>query len=75
MDEVKYIRGLADDDITPEQLQTQLELAEEENSWEEFKPEAPNNTWECVMAIIDDAITNGFEFKFADGKLWFREVI
>lgn len=53
---------------------TQRQIEQENNSWEELQFDPPNNTYECVMEIIDDATCNGFEFKVDNGKIYFREV-
>lgn len=55
-------------------LLTQRQIEEENNTWEELQLDTPNNTYECVMEIIDDATCNGFEFKVDNGKIYFREV-
>ena len=52
---------------------TQLEIIEEISSWETFVPVPPNDTIECVQAIIDDALCYNFEFKVDNGKIYFRE--
>ena len=48
-------------------------IIRENNSWEEISLDPPNNTIECVEAIIDDALCHGFEFKVDNGKIYFRE--
>lgn len=48
-------------------------LLEEKNSWTPFVPFPPNNTIECMMSIIDDATTHGYEFKVENGTVYFRE--
>ena len=53
---------------------TQRQIEQENNSWEELTLDPPNNTYECIMEIIDDATCNGFEFKVDTGKIYFREV-
>ena len=52
---------------------TRLEIIEEISSWELFVPAPPNDTIECVQAIIDDALCYNFEFKVDNGKIYFRE--
>ena len=52
----------------------QRQIEQENNSWEELELEDPNNTIECVEAIMDDAMCYGFEFKADNGKIYFREV-
>lgn len=34
-----------------------------------------NQTVECAMTIIDDALCNGFEFKVEDGNIYYREAV
>ena len=52
----------------------QYVIARENASWELVELDQPNNTYECVMEIIDDATCNGFEFKVDNGKIYFREI-
>lgn len=49
-------------------------IARENSSWELLELDHPNNTYECVMEIIDDATCYGFEFKVDNGKIYFREL-
>ena len=53
---------------------TQRQIEHENNTWEEVELEAPNNTIECVEAIMDDAMCYGFEFKADNGKIYYREL-
>lgn len=46
----------------------------ENESWEKLELDEPNNSIECVEAIIDDAMCHGFEFKVDNGNIYFREV-
>ena len=55
-------------------METQSQIEKENNSWNELELEAPNNTIECVEAIMDDAMCYGFEFKADNGKIYYREV-
>ena len=52
---------------------TRQYVARETLSWIPLELEAPNNTIECVEAIMDDAMCYGFEFKADNGKIYFRE--
>lgn len=41
--------------------------------WNEYNEN--NNTLEETLAIIDDALCHGFEFKVENGKLYYREIV
>lgn len=64
IEDIEYIKA----------IETQRMIKSENDSWELFHPSKPNDTIECVQAIIDDASCYGFEFKVEDHNIYYREI-